>query len=332
MGVVPASFQKPGIDTAVHLDANSMLDAGLEIFLTNTGTALIPTQVGSEHILRVTLTNYPRLTFYSRPTEDQRRKAPSSPPRCPFCRRTWNFGTWWCTTCWEPLTVHGIQDRVSHMNSKDDRRRELDERYGLTHTTLQELLEQTQLACVPIPIPTRRRRNAAGKYRADGPQATDHGNPIALAAIAAPPPKAFPGKAPPPPSQAFTIPTQVGSRAEPTQVGQLPRRAKLPAPGLTPKGCLRQPPHAPKARQQNNDAPLRPADSPSAHLTDTKMLDYTKRAIRQKFKSHPHRYDTDPQYAAACDSHEPPTPRLFQFSNGSWSAYDGNDDRPPRAS
>ena len=204
---------------------------------------------------------------------------------------------------------------------------ELDERYGLTHTTLQKLLEQTQLACVPIPIPTRRRRHAVGKYRADGPQATDHGNPIALAAIAAPPPKAFPGKAPPPPNQAFTIPTQVGSRAEPTQVGQLPRHATLPAPGLTPKGCLRQPPNAPKARPQKANAPLRPADSPSAHLSDTKMLDYKKRARKKGYMSHPHRYDTDPAYAAACDSHMPPTPRMLQFSNGSWSALDGNDDQ-----
>ena len=225
MGIVPDSFQKPGIDTAIHLDTNSILNAGLKIFLTNTGTALIPTQVGSEHILRVCLADIPRLTIYSRPTEEQRRLAPSSPPRCPFCRRTWNFGTWWCTTCWEPLTVQGIQDRVTHMNSKADRIRELDERYGLTHATLQELLVQDKLVCVPISIRTRSRRSAAGAYRADDPQVTDHGIPVALAALAAPPAKAFPGKVPPPPNQAFTTPTQVGSRAEPTQVGQLPRRA-----------------------------------------------------------------------------------------------------------
>ena len=37
----------------------------------------------------------------------------------------------------------------------------------------------------------------------------------------------------------------------------------------------------------------------------------------------------DLQYAAACDSHVPPTPRMFQFSTGSWYALDGNDERPP---
>ena len=71
--------------------------------------------------------------------------------------------------------------------------------------------------------------------------------------------------------------------------------------------------------------------SESSHLTDKQMLEYKKRAIRLGFLSHPHRYDNDPAYRAACLSHIPPTPRLLQFSHGGFSAEDGNDVRPPDA-
>ena len=61
------------------------------------------------------------------------------------------------------------------------------------------------------------------------------------------------------------------------------------------------------------------------------MLEYKKRARRLGYLSHPHRYDNDPEYRSGCQTLNPPTPRLLQFSHGGFSAEDGNDERPPDA-
>jgi hypothetical protein len=82
----------------------------------------------------------------------------SPPQRCAHCQLCWKEyknGTIWCYDgCWMPLTWLGVQERIQHIASRDDRLEELDKCYGLDFKGLQEHQKEAGTSSRNLPIGT----------------------------------------------------------------------------------------------------------------------------------------------------------------------------------
>ena len=130
--IIPDKFRRRDIDCVIRLDAQQLVDADYNMYISDVNVAFIPRDVPVEFIEHVTLLKRPRFTIYSRPKPKQLEACTTEEVACRNCGSQFRLGTWWCLSCWEPMTIAGINDRQSFLADDTERRRELKDRYGLS--------------------------------------------------------------------------------------------------------------------------------------------------------------------------------------------------------
>ena len=156
-GVIQDKFRRRDIDCVIRLDATQLFDDDYKIFISDANVALIPRDVPVEYIQHVTLLKQPRFTVYSRPKQKQLDACETEEVTCRSCGAQFRLGTWWCLSCWEPMTIAGINDRQSFLANDHERRRELKDRYGLTPAEFEELREQPGSSIANLTVWSRER-------------------------------------------------------------------------------------------------------------------------------------------------------------------------------
>ena len=81
------------------------------------------------------------------------------------CGIPWNWGLWYCLGCWEPLTMSGVNDRLTFLRDAAERKRELEDRYGLTTTRFQAKRENPGSAVCSITARQPKRPPQAPTFR-----------------------------------------------------------------------------------------------------------------------------------------------------------------------
>ena len=140
-GVVPDKFRKRSIDCCIRLDPTGLFVAGYQIFVSDAGVALIGRDVPDAFIQNITLIRHPRFTLYSKPTAAALAALPEGEDEvtCGECGDQFRPGTWYCLNCWVPLTISGIADRQAFLADATERKRELQDHYGLTPAQFEAL-------------------------------------------------------------------------------------------------------------------------------------------------------------------------------------------------
>ena len=114
--ILPAGFRKLGIDCMIQLDAVTMHDMRIQMFMSDAHVCLVPEAIPIECIKRITLLQNPKLTVYRRPTAAELATIEwTTIITCRLCNSSWNVGTWLCLKCWEPLSLSAINDAQSFL-------------------------------------------------------------------------------------------------------------------------------------------------------------------------------------------------------------------------
>ena len=121
-----------------------MFEAGICVYISASGAALIPMTIPVKYFDFVVMLHHPRMTIFRQPTLEQlEHVTPGSKLQCRICgliQTPDSRGLQWCLACWNPITWRGVQDRHSWLLNAEERKKELQDRYGITPADFHAIL------------------------------------------------------------------------------------------------------------------------------------------------------------------------------------------------
>ncbi len=150
-GELPDKFRRRGTNCAVHLDVDKLFEDKIKLYRTAADVILIPSIIGVEYILRVTLITPPAFTVYSRPKHEEWNYAKGTDLHCLDCGTIHRRGCWSCFNCWETMTWAGVADRHTFILDSSERKRDLRMYYGLTPQQFDKVCKEPGSAINTLP-------------------------------------------------------------------------------------------------------------------------------------------------------------------------------------